>query len=189
VRFTPISILFNNKKQGIPAVLEICVQYINEKSKAFPVELSLVHKMKWVISEMLSNSLKHSGTDECILTISASADYILIEKKDSGKPLILTEQSSGTKIEWPLSAISNIDCEIYHNGMDSLRVLSEDTCKATFYTENLNDASMPDLLFNISEHFGLLIITKSCDRFIYEYDPETNTNLFKSYFTLKHNLV
>ena len=141
--------------------------------------------MKWVISEMLSNSMKHSDTDECILTISATIDQIVIEKKDSGKPLVLTEQSSGTKIEWPLPAIRNIDCEIYHNGMDSLRVVSEDACKAIFYTENLHNDSMPDLLVSISEHFGLLIITKSCDRFVYEYDPETNTNLFKSYFTLK----
>ena len=168
--------------------MEICVHHIIENCNPSPADMSLVHKMKWVISEMLSNSLKHSGTDECILTISAMADHIVIEKKDSGKPLVLTRRSNREKIEWPLPVVRHIDCEIYHNGVDSLRVLSEETCKAIFYIEDVNDAGSSDILIDISEHFGLLIITKSCDRFIYEYDPETNTNLFKSYFTLKHNL-
>ena len=177
--------VFNSRQEDIPAVLERCQHYINENAGEKPVDISLLSRVKWVITELLTNAVKHSGADECLLRMFVRKTQLVIEKEDNGTPLSLNDFNNENQIAWPILAGQTIeDFQIYHNGMDSLRVSIDNYNLATFYTEELPESQMPALLLDTSEHFGLLIITKASDGFIYEYNNESGMSKFRVTFNL-----
>jgi anti-sigma regulatory factor (Ser/Thr protein kinase) len=180
-----IKIVFKCDREQIPGTLNICLDRILDKTASQPIEESVLSRIKWVIAELLTNAVKHSGQDESALKIRIGGSSLLLEKEDSGKPLILTGQDS-EKIIWPLENLSPpIDFPIYHNGMDSLCVRTDKAGRAVFFIEEMADMEMPGLLTDTSEHFGLLIMTKASDEFSYEYDPMSKVNRFTCLFNLK----
>jgi len=177
--------IFNSQDEEIQDVLDRCQQYINQNAGKNSVESALLSKIKWVITELLTNAVKHSETSECLLLMSLKNGQLIIEKQDNGNPLTLYHPAKETKIIWPLHPGKTIeDFQIYHNGMDSLMVHIENDNLATFYTEELPESYMPALLLDTSEHFGLLIITKASDTFIYQYIREENLNKFQVCFNV-----
>ena len=188
---TKINLILKCKQEEIPGVLKLCEDHISKKMTETdpehrPLESTIMAKIKWVISEMLLNAVKHSGVDKCLLKIMIDEKQLTIVKEDSGKPLALNDFDTGKRINWPLKETAeNLNFQIYHNGMDSLRVRTDTRNKATFFIAQLPDVEMPGLLVDISEHFGLLIIAKASDEFTYERDPYTNANRFISNFNLK----
>jgi anti-sigma regulatory factor (Ser/Thr protein kinase) len=180
-----IKIVFECSREVIPGTVNVCLDQIREKMMARPIDESILLRIKWVITELLTNAVKHSGEEKSVLKIRINAVDLVLEKEDSGKPLILTAQDS-KKIAWPIENLSHpIDFPIYHNGMDSLCVRTNNAGKAIFFIEAMADMEMPGLLTDTSEHFGLLIMTKSSDQFTYEYDPLNNVNRFACLFNLK----
>ena len=177
--------VFNCRQEGIPFLLDQCQEYINKNAEQSSVEPALLSKIKWVLTELLTNAVKHSETAECMLSMSWENGQLVIEKQDAGLPLTLYNPANETQITWPLNPDKIIeDFQIYHNGMDSLRVNIENDNLATFYTEELPESHMPALLLDTSEHFGLLIITKASDAFIYQYIHEGNLNKFQVRFNV-----
>jgi len=180
-----IELVLKCRMEEIPGILELCEGHIKEESAECSIEAVMLTKIKWVISEMLTNAVKHSGVDICRLKIIFSKKQLVIEKQDSGQPLILNNFDTGNKIIWPLQQqLENLNFQIYHNGMDSLRVRTDESDEATFFIDELLDVEMPALLTDISEHFGLLIITKASDKLTYKYDREKHMNRFRSHFNL-----
>lgn len=179
-----ITIIFKNKPEEIPSIMNLCLEKINIKTENHPIKGPILSKIKWVITEMISNAVKHSGVDECKLKIQIDNDQLVIEKEDKGHPLVLGKK--GHEIIWPLKEKpGKTDFNICNNGMDMLKVRINDLNRALFFIEQLQAISMPELLVDTSEHFGLLIITKASDEFTYEYDSESNTNRFRTNFNLK----
>jgi anti-sigma regulatory factor (Ser/Thr protein kinase) len=180
-------IVFNSNREGIPGTLNLCLGHIRQKGAASPPDEALMAKIKWVIMELLTNAVKHSGERESVLKIGITPDAIILEKEDYGKPLVLVGQHK-KRIMWPLEEVVRpVDFPIYHNGMDSLCVRTDETGRATFFIEELAEMEMPALLSDTSEHFGLLIMTKASDEFAYEYDADTGINRFISTFYLSRH--
>ena len=180
-----ITIVFNSNREGIPGTLNLCLDHIRQKAGDSPLHGDLMAKIKWVLMELLTNAVKHSGERETVLKIGLTMDALILEKEDYGKPLVLVGQDK-KKIMWPLeNMIRPVDFPIYHNGMDSLCVRTDESGRAIFFIEELAELEMPALLSDTSEHFGLLIMTKASDEFAYEHEPDTGLNRFIStfYFT------
>ncbi|WP_221391802.1 anti-sigma regulatory factor [Dyadobacter sp. NIV53] len=141
--------------------------------------------MKWILIELLTNAVKHSGAERCELKITIKDKKLIIEKEDYGPPLTITDFDSGKKISWPLNQDESVNFQVYHNGSDSLRIKCIGNNEAIFFIDQLENQEMPGLLADISEHFGLLIITKASDGFKYEFDQDSKINRFTSHFNLK----
>lgn len=180
-----ITIVFNSNREGIPGTLNLCLNHIRQKISGPPLDEDIMAKIKWVIMELLTNAVKHSGERESVLKITLTTDAVILQKEDYGKPLTLLGQDK-KKIIWPLEdMVRPLDFPIYHNGMDSLCVRTDESGRAIFFIEELVELEMPALLSDTSEHFGLLIMTKASDEFAYEHEPDTGLNRFIStfYFT------
>jgi anti-sigma regulatory factor (Ser/Thr protein kinase) len=182
-----IRVVFRCHRDEIPGTVGICLDQIKTRVDSFSIDESVFSRIKWVVTELLTNAVKHSGEEESALIIKLNASKLKLEKEDFGKPLVLVGQDR-QKIMWPLENVNTpIDFPIYHNGMDSLIVRTDQSGKAIFSVEDLPEMEMPALLSDTSEHFGLLIMTKASDEFTYEYDPITKVNRFVSLFNLKSN--
>ncbi|WP_201747838.1 anti-sigma regulatory factor [Dyadobacter flavalbus] len=183
-----INIVFKCDREEIPGIVNLCLDHIRKETHVKPVDLLTLAKLKWIITELLTNAVKHSGMEECTLTFEHDTEQLVLEKEDTGKPLMLFENNSGKVITWPLSGLSEpLEFQIYHNGTDSLKVRSTEPDGAAFFVEHLDDVQMPGLLIDTSEHFGLLIMTKASDEFTYTYDPILKTNRFRSIIYLKNS--
>jgi anti-sigma regulatory factor (Ser/Thr protein kinase) len=172
-----IEFVFNNKIEEISDVLQACEDQIRDIKKTSPDSFAMA-KIKWMVTELLTNAIKHCGTANCVLSIKISEAQIHIQRADQGKTLALTDPETEMLLVWPLNSSAQADFQIYHNGMDSLKIKILDTESAMFFSEMLPTIEMPALLSESSEHFGLLIITKASDQFTYRYDPATKTNYF-----------
>ena len=183
-----IEIYFTSSREEIPGILNTCLEHVVQRTKGSPPSTDAFSQVKWVITELLTNAVKHSGTGSCTLIISVDHDTLKIEKLDQGKPLSLTQHGTGNVSTWPIESLSSkLEFQIYHNGIDALIVKSERGNHAKFYVEEFEGPEMPGLLIDTSEHFGLLIITKVSKEFSYEYDPATKVNRFVSLFNLNNH--
>ncbi|MCF2488806.1 anti-sigma regulatory factor [Dyadobacter sp. CY347] len=183
-----IRIQFTSNREEIPGILKICLDHVVQNTKNTSLSPETFSKIKWVITELLTNAVKHSGTGHCTLNIKVDSNQLILEKEDQGNPLSLYEQETGTIFTWPIADLTGrLEFQIYHNGVDSLNVRSDAAHLAKFYIEELKGMEIPGLLLDTSEHFGLLILTKASDEFWYEYDPKTRVNRFVSLFNLQSN--
>jgi anti-sigma regulatory factor (Ser/Thr protein kinase) len=181
-------IVFICDLEAISDMANLCIAHIESSLADKEIGLGLITRIKWVIMEMLTNAIKHSGMEECRLALTINDQQVILEKKDSGNPLALSESTDRGKLQWPLKTGSfPARFPVYHNGTDSLSVLAHDANRATFFVEEIAEEAMPGLLLNTSEHFGLLILTKASDTFEYEYEPGSGINHFKSTFNLLEN--
>ncbi|QRQ99578.1 ATP-binding protein [Dyadobacter sandarakinus] len=185
-----IEFQFQSTRENIPGILRNCLEHIRQQTQFEPIDEEVLSKIKWVITEMLTNAVKHSGVDQCMLTIHLDTGKLVLEKEDQGEPLTLVETPGGNKVIWPLAQLNgNVNFQIYHNGEESLRVRTNNAKTAFFFTEQLEGNHAPELFFDTSEHFGLLIMVKASEEFTYEYDPESRTNRFRTTFNLKNPLT
>jgi hypothetical protein len=177
------SFVFHNATENLNSVLKSCMNYIDEKKEVLPVPVTIHPQIKWTITELLLNGTKHAGTAESNLTLKLNVKSLVIKKEDSGNPLRLKVNEPPGELSWPLQdSLLRQEFEIYHNGMDSLRVFTENRDTAVFRVAEIEDIAMPQLLGNTSEHFGLMIIAKSSDHFSYLYDRHAKRNIFSVTF-------
>ena len=180
------SFVFHNKAEGLASVVRSCVEYIEEQNEFLGVPAVFHSKIKWAITELLINGAKHSGSEKSRLNLKFTENDLTIEKVDSGNPLALKVNDGSQKLQWPLpETFINQHFEVYRNGMDSLRVFTENEKSAFFIVEEMEDEEMPLLLINTSEHFGLMIIAKASDSFTYMYENKSRKNIFSIRFDYK----
>jgi anti-sigma regulatory factor (Ser/Thr protein kinase) len=125
--------------------------------------------MEMVITELLTNAIKHTGDTEIAVSISISNEYLIIEKSDHGNPFNPNDF---------LSQLTNTGSKIQLSQDDlySIYALIENDNQVRFTCEeNKTALSFVDIM----EHFGLLIITRAADEFTYRYDPATGLNTFR----------
>lgn len=177
------SFIYEHGSGDLPLMIRSCLAYVEGKMKLYLLSSEVLPKIQWVITELLMNGTKHSGSRESKLNIEFNETGMNIIREDSGKPLSLTVDEGVQKLDWPLdSTMLDQQFEIYRNGMDSLRIYTESKEKAIFQVTELANIEMPLLLNTTSEHFGLMIIAKASDRFSYNYDIKTKKNIFKTTF-------
>lgn len=178
------SFQFSNKAEDVPSVLHYSMRCIRESEELRMVPEAIRSRLIWALTELLINGAKHAGVPQTLFTFKLKEKSLIIEKEDTGNPLLL-KVNDGQKLHWPIAQpFLKKHFDVYKNGMDSLRIFTEDSHHARFWVEEIEDVAMPELLVNTSEHFGLMIITKACDRFTYTFDQETGKNTFQIIFNL-----
>jgi anti-sigma regulatory factor (Ser/Thr protein kinase) len=139
----------------------------NELTSAAPIA-ELLFKAKIIVTELLTNSLKHAGVNSTIINVKISEHDLSILKIDFGNPLSLIQKN------YPVNTKIPISNDILH----TLYAILDSGKNIHFFCDEIN---MEDILAveNIVEHFGLLIITKAADKFTYHYNEQTKENLFE----------
>ena len=142
----------------------------------------LISKVKMVLVELLTNSLKHSGQSQTFIETALWTDKIILTKKDTGEPFSV--EVEGARLKWPLTTIAaGASFTIYGDATATLKATLTDACALHFFMEEaqIADADI-DIINNLWEHFGLMIITRACHRFQYAYDASSGTNEFAATF-------
>ena len=158
---------FINHSENLTPALKQMLEFINNKLVANVPAINLLFKSKIILTELITNSLKHSNSINTKIIINITVKNIQISKIDYGVPLSLITYSNSGKTKVP----------VINDALHTLYAVPKEQNKVTFMCE---ENKMIDILSidNIMEHFGLLIITKASDRFVYSYDPDAKSNTF-----------
>ena len=161
---------FDNQPQNLTGFTRHVLNELSAMLVQYHHEGDLLFKVKVIVTELLNNAIKHSGTQKSKIELHLDSSELIITKSDCGKPFDLNNELQKRNGQVVLSS----------DAMHLLYAVKEDEAKVRFYCEeNLSDA----IDFNaLAEHMGLLIITKAAQEFTYEYlEP---VNLFKVKITL-----
>jgi len=163
---------FYNSGDNIVPALKQMLEFIGTNLPANARNEKMLFKARVILTELITNSLKHSGSSNTSMHIAIKGTDIVIIKTDVGKPLSLVNNKTEGKVP-----ITN---DILH----TLYAVTEATNQLYFVCE---ENKMEDILVidDIVEHFGLLIITKASDNFTYNYDHTTKCNIFKVILTIE----
>lgn len=139
-------------------------------------ELALF-KVRTIISELLTNTIKHTDQKDSLLELTISGNQLHIVRLDKCSPLQFSATDTRPALIWPLPPEHcHIKHIVYADDLNTLFVEAELQGVAHFTTwQNPSD------LFNVNtlqEHFGLLMVTLSADTFTYRYDHQTRENIF-----------
>jgi hypothetical protein len=177
---TKLTFTFSNQPHDLSSALSSIFTYIENQLPDSAENEPFLLSAKWSITELLTNAIKHGGPHETIFNISLDDQQLIIEKKDSGPPLSLSTIEVVDPLTWPLEDIhTEQHFSLQNYGNDLLRVFIDENCRAIFISKEAEEEFMNDPLESLSEHFGLLIITRSTDHFIYEYDLINQINIFR----------
>jgi hypothetical protein len=170
-----------NFKIGAQDVLPFVIKINEWIEQGLPHNRSndvLFFKSKLILTELVTNAIKHSHTSEFKLIVEIDADLVKITRVENGNPFSLF--SEGRALEWPL-APSHIgkSVMILKDKMSHMFAVIDDYYKIEFKLEEYSKDEEV-VIDTLLEHFGLIIITKLSDKFNYSYDPANNLNIFEA---------
>ena len=94
----------------------------------------------------------------------------------------MRQQLNADKLNWSGHCPENITqaiINIYGDNYCTLKGNLENNCNINFLIHEHEDTKeMADATITLPEHFGLMIITRACNSFLYEFDVDTCTNNF-----------
>jgi hypothetical protein len=138
----------------------------------------LFFKTKLILTELVTNAIKHAHTSSFNLIVEIVADLVKIVRVDNGNPFNLF--SEGMALEWPLAPnYIGKPVMILKDKMSNMFAIIDDYYNIEFKLEEYSKEE-EGVIDTLLEHFGLIIITKLSDRFTYSYDPINNLNLFET---------
>ncbi|MCC8407406.1 hypothetical protein LJ707_00575 [Mucilaginibacter sp. UR6-1] len=176
IRTTHKEFIFLNDKSVLTPSLKQVLAYVEECTGASLIEnYEVFFKVKSIATELLTNSFKHSHAHTVNLVVDIDSDKLIIQKYDSGPP-----------VKFGKPGLCNGKKQISYDIMCRLFANYHDEYNVSFAIEECTDDELPDIE-NLTEHFGLLIITKCADDFIYHYDDENKLNLFTAKINLPAN--
>lgn len=142
---------------------------------------SLIFKSKVIITEFLTNSIKHSGHGPSQLSLTVNPEQLIIRKTDAGAPFSAHVEEN-IKWEWPLTTIPHHPIKLYADALNGVFATVNSPHSLHFYTEDYKtDEDTPT---DISEHYGLMMICRACDNFTYHFDAVTRHNIFTAIINL-----
>lgn len=168
--------LFNNTTKNLYSTLVQVIDFIESNVPACSEQLTT--RCKLIMTELLTNGIKHCNGSETVIEILFNNANIQILKIDTCKPLFLEPFENRDAMQWPLSKITSDKVVVYCDEMCCLYAHIENVNTASFTTEDLR-VEIPPRPTDILEHFGLMIITKASDCFLYRYNSEKKSNTFE----------
>ncbi len=171
----------HNTHALLPFLLKVN-QYLQDKLPPGKYDKEAVlSKCKLIITELCTNSIKHSGLDESFFDITINGNRLIIKRSDKGIPF--HPKIDGKKVALPLPG--NIDIvTLTEDDINRLNMQRIDDYTARFYVENTS--SGPSFKQDeLNEHFGLIIICLSSDNFTYTYDVQETLNEFAAVIELE----
>lgn len=170
--------IFSIQEQEIfPFVIQV-KEWIEKK---IPLEKScdlFFFKSKLIITELVTNGIKHANTNTFKLTIVIDKQFVRFQRIDSGKPFGLI--SEGQELAWPLPIdFFGKPLMILKDKMSNMFAVIKNHYSIEFKLEEYIKKD-EEVINTLIEHYGLIIITKLSDEFIYRYDPDHQLNIFAS---------
>jgi len=166
IQYSRKEFIFVNDRTALTASVKQVLEYIEQQLTGLEYKHDIYFKTKSVVTELLTNAAKHAGTDTLNIYIDIDEDYLTIKKKECGMPFTLVKYNAmpGTK--------KRLTYDIMH----SLYAINEPNNTIRFMVEESPDDNLD--INEVAEHFGLLIVTKCAEEFIYHYDEGTKLNTF-----------
>lgn len=161
---------FNNKAETIYPFLKGVVAFIEKHSLEKEDEVSF--KTRVIVTELLTNSIKHTAGSITGVELSINNNIFTIKKIDEGGPFHIKDPS----VEWPLTDLVGTTLTIYADALNGLFAKVITPNSLSFYSETYPDEDI--ILSDISEHFGLVIICRACNSFVYQYNPSSKQSIF-----------
>lgn len=158
--------VFLNAKAALTSSVKQIVEHAQQCLQGPDCFNDVFFKIKSVATELLSNACKHAGSETVHLSVDIDDRFVSIKKTDQGKPFTVVAhgQLRGEKKLLAYDVMHNLYAV---NGIDNI---------IQFVVEE-SDTETPDIN-DIGEHFGLLIITKCAEEFLYHYNEHTGQNTF-----------
>lgn len=162
--------VFRNKAERIYPFLQDVVAFIE---RHIPEKTDqIIFKSRVIITELLTNSIKHAFAEPIGIELFISPQSFIIKKIDMGEPLYFT----GIENRWPLTNPVESSLLIYSDTLNGLFAKVTSPYSVSFYTETYFDDDNNHA--DISEHYGLLIISRASNDFTYLYNPKSQQNIF-----------
>ena len=171
-----ITLEFNHDPGLIPQMVKGLIENIKSQPSISELPGNKALRIGWVLTELLTNAVKHAKTRSSQITIQLSQSGLLIRKSDYGNPLPYLPLNDQTEASDMVT--------IYKNGPELLTGQVSGN-SILFVIDEDGEPSKEDLLSQISEHLGLMIIAKACETFRYEYIAEEKMNIFSCAISLK----
>lgn len=134
----------------------------------------LLFKSQTILTELLTNAIKHSGSNYTSISIEAEETTINLIKIDSGDP---PQFLNCTALKYPGAAII-LSKDPFH----ILQAIATEEGAIRFIHTDVQPAEQTDIN-SLSEHFGLLMIAKSAQHFQYHHRAEEGLNIFSARIT------
>jgi hypothetical protein len=163
-------VLPNTRESMIESIIEIRA-FINEFLPAHAANADLSFKVEMVMTELLTNALKHVMDAETCVRIYIDDSYLTIEKTDFGSQFNpnnfadIFKQSPGYKIL------------LTYDELHSLYAVLEMNDTVRFICEQKRNQNRIDIN-GVGEHFGMVIISRAAEAFTYHYDTSSGLNRF-----------
>lgn len=164
---------FNNSTDTLITSLQYMLGHISEGIPVNTDADDVLFRCKIIITELLTNSIKHGGERSTLFSVEMDNKYLTIRKTDSGSPLYLinTHKHSSINTESNKKLISS-------DPLNSLYAAWQNENSILFSCEeSIAEDFLP--VEQVMEHFGILIITRSSDEFTYTYNKQSLSNTFK----------
>lgn len=161
---------FDNKVEKLVTALEYMLGHIATYIHRQADKEDIMFRCKVIITELLTNAIKHAGKATTLFNIEASNGGLAIVKMDKGKPLYLVDTKR---------RIGENRLLISSDALNSLYAIWENDDRIRFESGDGISENMLSVE-QMMEHFGILIITRSSDEFTYTYDKKSQSNTFCS---------
>lgn len=165
---------FSNNQENPLAALDCILAFIGEAVKSFGNCKNILLRSKWILTELFTNASKHSDGNVVRFEIKISNNVLQIIKSDRGQPFSLLVDN---EIKTYPADFSEKETHLLHK--DDLNILFAAVTDNSLIFSVADNIDVSNITVQeISEHFGLVIITKASDKFIYTYDNCNRTNIF-----------
>jgi anti-sigma regulatory factor (Ser/Thr protein kinase) len=164
---------FDNSADKLVSSLQYMLDFISGIIPAQADAEDIMFRSKVIITELLTNGIKHAGNGYTWFDIEPDAGSMVIRKTDNGQPLYLINSRQLAAEQDPENK-KLISADM----LNSLYAIWEGDNHIRFASEEVSfDDFLP--VEQVMEHFGILIITRSSDEFTYTYNQDTHSNIFK----------
>lgn len=164
---------FSNNKGQLNAAVDPILTFIRQALERHRNFNNILLRSKWILTELLTNATKHSGDDFICFDVRIQDKILEITKLDKGEPFFLFVNNE--RKDFPGDFTKKKKYVVHKDDLTVLYATVSDGI-LIFNAEDVERTG--NTVEGINEHFGLIIITKSSDKFSYKYDSCTKTNFF-----------
>lgn len=158
-------------QEGMVASLQEIRGFINDFLPEHAVSEDLNFKVEIVITELLTNALKHVKNADSFMRVYLDDNYLSIEKTDFGSQFNpnnfanIFKQQPGYKMLLCYDELHSLYAQLEANNV------------VRFNSEIKRNRNRIDIN-GVGEHFGMIIISRSSESFTYHYDEASGLNRF-----------
>jgi two-component sensor histidine kinase len=163
-------VLPNTRESMIESLIEIRA-FINEFLPAHAANADLSFKVEIVMTELLTNALKHVTDAETCVRIYLDDSYLSIEKTDFGS------QFNPNNFADIFKQVPGYKVLLTYDELNSVYAVLEMNDTVRFICEGKKNRNRIDVN-GVGEHFGMIIISRAAEAFTYHYDTSSGLNRF-----------